>query len=199
MSTSATANNPSWVTPESTIAPFCTPLNSSHLFLGTEPPPLLDMGISIHHQNGRASNTSFAQRLQGFVGLIQREGDHLRAHRNPRGQSEELLAVLAGEVRHRAENALAPEDLVWERRYVAHVDAGAHHHSRLRHCPQRRGHQRAHGCEDYGRVQLLRRRLVRAPGPRGPESAGEPLALLVARAGEGEDPPPLRHGDLSDD
>ena len=32
-----------------------------------------------------------------------------------------------------------------------------------------------------------------------PEFAGEPLTLLVAGAGEGEDPPPLPYGDLGDD
>ena len=47
----------------------------------------------------------------------------LGAHRHLRRQREELLAVGPGEVRHRAQHALAPEQLVGERRDVAHVDA----------------------------------------------------------------------------
>src|SRR3712207_3850911 len=103
MSTSAAANNPSWAAPVSTMAPFCTPLSSSHLFLAG-PPPLLDVGFLIHHQHGCAPQLSFAHRLQGVVGLLQRKACRLRADGHLRGEGEELLAVPASQVRHRADD-----------------------------------------------------------------------------------------------
>src|ERR687890_2765584 len=142
---------------------------------------------SIHHQHGRASDPPFAQRAQALVGLLQGEGSDLGMYRHLWGELEELLAVPAGKVRHRADAALAPEDLVRKRGYVAHMDTGAHHHAPLGHGPQRDRHQRAHGGEDYGRVELLGRGLARAPNPRGAQLAREILALLVAVPGERED------------
>ena len=38
----------------------------------------------------------------------------------------ELLRILAGQVRHRAQHALAPQQRVREGRNVAHVDAAAY-------------------------------------------------------------------------
>src|ERR687896_238129 len=90
-------------------------------------PPRYRSSRPIYHQHGRAPHLSFTQRLQAFVGLLQRKSHHLRADRHLRGQGEEFLAVLAGQVRHRAYHTFTPEDLVREGWYIAHVDAGAHH------------------------------------------------------------------------
>jgi hypothetical protein len=78
------------------------------------------------------------------------------------------------------------------------MDAGAHHDASLRDDPQRDRHQRADGREDDRRVELLRRLLVRAAGPGGAEIAREPLALLVAGAGERKDLAALVGRDLRD-
>src|SRR5918998_2871401 len=81
---------------------------------------------SIHHQHGRAPDLAFTQRAQALVGLLQGEGSDLGMYRHLWGEREELLAIPAGKVRHRADAALAPEDLVRKRGYVAHMDTGAH-------------------------------------------------------------------------
>src|SRR5215210_8604216 len=198
MSTSAAASRPSWTIPETTTAPFCAELGSLHLLFGTNT-SLLDCGLCpFYHQHGRAPDLSSAQRLQGLVRLFEGKRAHLRADGHLRGDGEELLAVLAGKVRDRADGALSPEDLVGEGGYVAHVDAGAHHHPSLRDGPQRDRHQRPDGSEDDRRVELLRRGLTRASGPGGAQLAREALALLVTIPGEREDLPALMNGHLDD-
>src|SRR5829696_705741 len=151
-----------------------------------------------HCQHGRSPYLAAAQRLQGLIRLFESKGAHLRADGHLRGEREELLAVSAGKVGDRTNNALAPEDLVREGGYVAHVDAGAHNHTPLRQGPQRGRHQRPDGREDDGGIELLWWRLVRAAGPVGSEPAREPLAFFVAGAREGEDPAALVGGDLRD-
>src|SRR5215210_2591973 len=198
MSTSAAASRPSWTIPETTTAPFCAELGSLHLLFGTNT-SLLDCGLCpFYHQHGRAPDLSSAQRLQGLVRLFEGKRAHLRADGHLRGEGEELLAVLAGKVRDRADGALSPEDLVREGGYVAHVDAGAHHHPSLRDGPQRDRHQRPDGSEDDRRVELLRRGLTRASGPGGAQLAREALALLVTIPAEREDLPALMNGHLDD-
>src|SRR5919204_569537 len=77
------------------------------------------------------------------------EPEHLRIDELiGRGEREELLAVAPRQVRDRANDALAPEQLVRERRDVAHVDAGANDHACLAHGAQRRRDERADGRED---------------------------------------------------
>ena len=105
----------------------------------------------------------------------------------------------ARQVGDRAERPLAPEDLVGEGRDLAHVDAGADHPGALRACPQRRRHQGADRGEDDRAVELLRRRLLGRARPVRAELAGELLRLLVAGAGEGEDPPSLVNRNLAED
>src|SRR5215208_750128 len=193
MSRSATASSPSWTVPASTTAPLCTPPRSLHLLFGMN-------ASSPDHPSttSRAADLSFTHSFERLVRLFEREGRRLRADRHLRGEGEELLAIPAGEVRNRAHGTLASEDLVRERRYVAHVDAGAHHHATLRHGPQRNRNQRPDRREDDGRIEFLRRELGRAPSPRSPELAREALALLVAIPGERKDLPALMQGHLDD-
>ena len=91
------------------------------------------------------------------------------------GQGEELLAVLAGEVRDRAHDALSPQDLVRERGDVAHVDARADDHAALRHRPERGRDQGSHRREDDP-VHLpgwqVPRQLDRDPGRTGGVTVG---------------------------
>ena len=93
--------------------------------------------------------------------------------------------------------ALAPEDLVRERRDVGHVDAGADDGAALRDGRERRRDELAGRGEDDRRVELLGRR-ARA-GPLRAERAGERLRLVVALARHGEHAAALAPRDLRDD
>ena len=127
-----------------------------------------------------------------------KDGD-LRSHRHLRRQCQERLAVVAGQVRDRPDDALAPEQVVRKRGDIAHVDAGADDRAALRERCERCRDELARRCEDDRRVELLRRLLLRVAGPLGAELARKGLARRVARLREGEDAPALRPGDLADD
>ena len=105
--------------------------------------------------------------------------------------SSSSVAVAAREVGDRAHAALAPEQLVRERRDVAHVDAGADDGAALGERASAAGTSAPDRREDDRRVQLLGRRPVGAARPFGAELARERLRLVVAGAREGEDPPPF--------
>jgi hypothetical protein len=60
-----------------------------------------------------------------LLGLGERERLDSRPDGVPLEQREHLVPVAPGEVRDRADAALAPEQLVRERRDVRHVDPGA--------------------------------------------------------------------------
>src|SRR5579862_7916286 len=79
------------------------------------------------------------------------------------------------------------------------MDAAAHHGAAFPSGRQRGRDQGAHRSENEGGVEGLRRALVGAAGPDGAETARESLRCLIARAGEGEDPPALMARDLGDD
>ena len=101
-----------------------------------------------------------------------------------RGASaQELLAVAPGEVGHRADRALAPQQLVGERRDVAHVDAARRRRSRpARRARRASGHERAVGGEDDRRVERLRRPvLADAPAQSAPSARANACARVVAR------------------
>ena len=112
--------------------------------------------------------------------------------------TEELAAVVAGQVRDRTEHALAPEQLVREGRDRAHVDAGADDGAALADRRQRLGDELAGGREDDRGVELLRP-LADGAGPRGAELARQRLRRLVAGPGEGEDAASFVAGELRDD
>src|SRR5689334_17342474 len=101
-----------------------------------------------------ADDAALAQLGQDLVCLLERMA---------RGELEELLAVAPGEIRHRPEHALAPQQLVREGGNVAHVDAAADDYAALSHRAQRQRNQRAHRREEDGRVQRLRRHRQRRP------------------------------------
>ena len=79
------------------------------------------------------------------------------------------------------------------------MDAGADDPRPLGADPERRRHQGSDRGEDDRAIELLRRRLRRGAGPLGAEAPRELLALVVALAGEGEDPPALVGRDLAED
>ena len=62
-------------------------------------------------------------RVEGFVGLEQVEDAYVGAHGDLRGELEEVHPVLSGEVGHRAQDPLAPQQVVLR----------AHAHRRLDH------------------------------------------------------------------
>ena len=114
-------------------------------------------------------------------------------------EGEQVTRVVAGQVRHRAQDALLPQQLVRERGDVAHVDAGADDDAARRAGPQRRGHERAGGREDQRGVERLRSRPVRVARPLGAQRQRQLPRAGVARAREGEHAPAFMHRDLADD
>jgi hypothetical protein len=79
------------------------------------------------------------------------------------------------------------------------VDAGADDGPAGRERAQPGRHERARRGEDQRRVERLGRQLAGDAHPLGPELARERLRVVIARAREREDPPPLPHRDLADD
>src|SRR5512139_1371290 len=77
-------------------------------------------------QDRGAPETPLLQIRQRIVRPLERVDAHLAAHGHTRRERQELLGVAPGEVGHRAERALAPQELVWERGDGAHVYAAAH-------------------------------------------------------------------------
>src|SRR4029453_15671140 len=65
-------------------------------------------------QDGGAADRPPPYALDRLVRVLELKGLDLGAHGHLRGESKELLAVLAGEVRNRADRALAPEEVVGE-------------------------------------------------------------------------------------
>jgi hypothetical protein len=165
--------------------------------ISLRPRPTVSSVVSGDLQDCCALDLAGAESVRGLVRILERKRLRLRPDGHLRRQRQELLAVAARQVRHRAEDALAVEKLVGERRDVAHVDPGADDGARLAHGPQRGRHELADRREQDRGVELLRRPLVRAARPQSPERAGELLALRVAGTGEREDAPPLVLGDLA--
>ena len=96
-------------------------------------------------------------------------------------------------------DALAPEQLVRERRDVAHVDPGADDGSARRDRPRARPGRAPDRREDDRRVQLLRAAVVRAAGPHRAQLARELAALRLTGAREGVHLAALVSGDLGED
>ena len=109
------------------------------------------------------------------------------------------MRVGAREVRHRHHLPLLPQQRIGKARDVRHVDAAADHAPALAHRFQRGRHQRADRREDDGRIERLRRRLLRAARPHRAERAREILRRGVALARESEHAPALPDRDLRQD
>ena len=132
--------------------------------------------LRLRHDDRGAHEAPGAQVVERVRRAVERVRRDVRAHRDPRGELQELAAVRAGQVGDRAQHALAPQQLVRQRRDVAHVDAAAHDRPALADRAQRERHELAGGGEDERRVERLRRRLVRPPAHAAPSDARERLA-----------------------
>src|SRR5262245_59666167 len=148
----------------------------------------------IDHENRGAAHVSLAELRERLVRLLERVRLHLGVDRDPRRQCHELLAVAPRQVRHLPHDALAPEELVRERRDVRHVDAGANHGAALGDRAKRRGNELTGGREDDRRVELLGRVLERTAGPLGAELERKPLSFLVSFTREREGTAALEPG-----
>ena len=95
-----------------------------------------------HHQHRRPLDLAPAQPVEGLVGRLQGKGLHRGFDRHPGGELKKLLAVGPGQVGHRADHPLPPEQVVGKRRDVAHVDAAADHDPAFGRGPQGRGDER---------------------------------------------------------
>ena len=111
--------------------------------------------------------------------------------RQSRHKPEKLLAILPGEVRHRADDPLAPEQVVGEGRNRTHMNAGAHHRPAFDDRRERPWDQRPDGRKENGGVERLRRARAGIAGPCRTELSRERLTVRVAGAGEREHPPAL--------
>src|SRR5207248_4981430 len=151
------------------------------------------------YEDGGAADDAVAQRRERLVGLGERVSGHLGAHAGARGEGEELLRVARGEVRDRAHDTLAPEQLVGKGGHVAHVDAAAHDHASLPHGLERKRYERADRSAEQRGIEWFGRRFVGGACPGGAELAREALALRVATAREGDDAAALVARDLRDD
>ncbi len=153
----------------------------------------------LDRQRDRALEPAGSEGSEGVVRRRERERRHVRAHRDLRRERQEPDAVGAREVRDRAQHALLPQQLIGERRDVAHRDLRADHDAPRRDRPQRERHQRTGRREHDRCVERLRRQLGRPAGPLGAELPRERLGGDVARTREREDPPALVPRDLRED
>src|SRR3954467_12218163 len=103
---------------------------------------------SLWDDHQRAADVAGPQLRESLVRSLERERLDLRSHRHARGEREELVSVLPRQVRDRSENALAPEQVVRERRNVAHVDPGADDDATLGDRTERRRDELTRGGED---------------------------------------------------
>src|SRR3954469_11788679 len=103
-------------------------------------------------QHRRPTDLPIAQCSQCLVGRFQGVGLHGGVYGHLRCQRQEFLAILPGEVRHRAQHALFPEQRVGEGGNVAHVDLGADDAATLPDRAERQGHQLPGGGEEDRRV-----------------------------------------------
>src|SRR5439155_20445764 len=126
-------------------------------------------------QYGRAGDLARAQANERLVRLCQREPLDVRLDGHPRRELEELLGVLAGQVRDRAQDSLLPEQLVGERRDVGHVDPRTDDDAALLERAQGNRDKRADRREDDRRVERLGRLLAGGAGPLRPERARQLL------------------------
>src|ERR687890_1661 len=140
-----------------------------------------------------------AQGVEGFVCSFEGERHDLGTDGDFGGERKELVPVLTRQVGHRAHRALTPEDLIGERRDIAHVDARADNGPAPGNGPEGRGYEGSDGGEDDRRVELLGWRFFGASRPLGAKASGELLRPRVVRAGEGEDTPSLLNSDLGHD
>src|SRR5690348_2113760 len=111
--------------------------------------------VRCREDDGAALEGAGSEVGQGLLGFVELVGCDCRADRDLGGEREELLAVLAGEVGHRADAALVPEVLVREARDVTHVDAGTYHGAAGSQGGQCPGDQLAGAGEDDRGVELL--------------------------------------------
>ena len=79
------------------------------------------------------------------------------------------------------------------------MNAGANDAPAFANRLERQGDEVPNGREDDRRIELLRRQLVGATCPSGPELPGEGLGGDVSRSGEGKYGSPLPNRDLRDD
>ena len=99
------------------------------------------------NENSGTGETAGTQVGERTVGVRQRVRLDMRAQRDLGGEREELTGVLACQIGDRADRPFFPQEPIWKRRYVAHVDAGAHDHASRPYMRQRLGHSGPTGAK----------------------------------------------------
>ena len=146
----------------------------------------------------RAAQLATAQPVERFVRVLEREHLDLGAHGNRRCEREELVAVGTREVRHRADDALAPERVVRGRPGCRSLDPRTHDGAAFADVTQGGGDERAHRSEDDHRVELVGRAGERLL-PRRRRASVRTLRLVVICACACVDLASLRDRDLAND
>src|SRR3569832_1299510 len=150
-------------------------------------------------QDCRAIEAAFAQFLQGFICLAQRERNRSCFDIELRGERKKGFAIGAREVGDRAHYALSPQQRIGKLRNVAHMNAGADYGRSFAGGRQRKRNQRADWSKQNRGVKQHGRYLSRIAGPGCPERARKCLRARVARTREGIHFLSLLTGDLRDD
>ncbi len=79
----------------------------------------------VRMNNRGTDQVALSQIRQGLIGVGKRIRRDLRLYLDLRGQPEEMLAVLAGQIRDRNDLALLPEQLIGEARDITHMYTAA--------------------------------------------------------------------------
>ena len=139
------------------------------------------------HEHRSAFELPGTQIRQRLIGVFQCVTGGLRDNAYLGQYSEKINAVLAGEVGHRHELPLFPQQAVGERRNVAHVDSGTDHAPAFAHRLEREWNQCAIGREDDRGIELLRRQFIGPGGPARAQCSGKGLGCGITGACECEE------------
>ena len=154
----------------------------------------------VDDEHGRAPHVAAAQGCQRLVGLLQGEGHDLRSNRHLGGEGEEVQAVLAREVGHRAHRALVPQDLVWGRRGCRSCVCPRRPRSRpWRRALRAAGTRAPTGAKMIAASSSSGGASSELPAQSAPSSLANSCASSSSGSGEGEDAPSLVRRDLGHD
>src|ERR1700753_1953326 len=135
-------------------------------------------------QYGRADEFAVAELRQRFVRLGEPKHRGVGPHACLGGYLQEVSAVVPGEIGHRDDLSLTPENTVRKGGNVRHVDARAYNPTTLANGAKRCRHQRADGRVEDGGVKLDGRQIFRCASPTGAEGKRKTLRRLIPLPGE---------------
>lgn len=124
------------------------------------------------------------QIVQRLVGLLEWISGGLGFDPDFRRDFEKIQPVLTRQICDRDNLALLPKIIVRECGDFAHMNTRANDSATFAHGFQRSRHQTPNRSEDDGRIEKLRRNLIRTACPDRAETTSEILGFRIARAGK---------------